>query len=1156
MEATHMEIAGHSSGPRLHSCQVKILDDTPNCDPSLRTLDHVVDAIAGVIENPRQKGGKGILLEGTWGSGKSSVVKRLRDRYIKNDDVRIVIFDAWGHQGDPLRRSFLERLLDTLSAIGRTDVPAWIDGETSKKERDKLAGALKETSAETVRALTLEGAVAAAAALLIPAGIVFLNLAYSDKGDALTWVSRQTAGLLGWALTLSPLVVVFAFWAPRFILWMGRDTARPFPRPAQFLGENSSEKVHTKSYTTPDPTSIEFSQAFEHIMEAALQGHNSRQLVIVAENLDRVTTDDALALWSTMRGIFEDGERTRPDWLDRLWLLVPIDPEAAERLWRRAKCPAASDVDQGKPAGDGRYFLDKTFQARFRVPHPMLTCWSSFLEEKLREAIPCCAKQGDIPTIVRLFDQMTPEAPLRITPRLIIQYANRLASLHAVWGKDIPLGTQAAYLLAEAGIRQSPVSLAQGTALTPTSISILNQENWNSDFARMHYGVRDPKEAAEIALWDVTRNALCENEHKSLDGIKENDWFPRVVESIIARDSAAWAVDDGVTLTNAALGLAYVDPNGTPQFASAWKALAARAPRKWSEFGKAQGEGIALILVRSGPVTDALAMDVIRSISGDTPIKDIDKREGGAEQWRDGALRVVEAFQEMEMEPYVEEYLEVPSDAAFYLRVMAALADKGVGAGVARHFTPRCQAVEVTNLLSQVVGDQSVSDVNAKAVGMMTLTNVNWPWSTVLDSLNMRVRTDTSKIDAPRAAAYITLLSHLWHRGKDCAQLAQEVLLRLTNTGHIADFIMKTKNADLDEATALCAFAIFSLMPDHEGMNSQGQSTSGLAEYDGLMTTPASYGTVPALFARQVESYMPLQQFLAQVQKAKAGPLAGFVLRNIARENEAAASYFPRDLVEASLDALQGVFGRETAEFLGLLPCVSAVITHVISRGFTPDDSDLYVLLMSAVAGRPIERDLIVFLQRGIGGRTKDNWLAAIRGPSCLNRLAVDLAARGISLSPNEGPLSAALEEYAAEVAKKNVSMSARWSELRSVLTVAAAEKTDRSALLHALSPDSTASGRRTILQVLGPRMKSELGINDMADTVVAYYTPRLVSAGPEELKWLAQAFKNDMSPSRASADSLRTSAENTLKDAGIRLDTRQARQVLVQEIAGWLSRH
>jgi predicted KAP-like P-loop ATPase len=64
-------------------------------------------AIAELIRSG-EAGGKMIGVEGGWGAGKTTVINLLRGELSDDKLVRIAIFDAWAHEGDPLRRTYLD----------------------------------------------------------------------------------------------------------------------------------------------------------------------------------------------------------------------------------------------------------------------------------------------------------------------------------------------------------------------------------------------------------------------------------------------------------------------------------------------------------------------------------------------------------------------------------------------------------------------------------------------------------------------------------------------------------------------------------------------------------------------------------------------------------------------------------------------------------------------------------------------------------------------------------------------------------------------------------------------------------------------------------------------------------------------------------------
>ena len=58
-----------------------------------------------------------IGLEGSWGSGKSTIINILRQQLQEEDkNVFFFAFDAWAHDGDPLRKIFLESLIDSIES--------------------------------------------------------------------------------------------------------------------------------------------------------------------------------------------------------------------------------------------------------------------------------------------------------------------------------------------------------------------------------------------------------------------------------------------------------------------------------------------------------------------------------------------------------------------------------------------------------------------------------------------------------------------------------------------------------------------------------------------------------------------------------------------------------------------------------------------------------------------------------------------------------------------------------------------------------------------------------------------------------------------------------------------------------------------------------
>ena len=85
-----------------------IIEEPANSD-ELDGHARVARALAEAIKSEKRLRYLGIL--GRWGSGKSTVVRMLEGQLREEDQTWLFFtYDAWAHQSDPPRRSFLERL--------------------------------------------------------------------------------------------------------------------------------------------------------------------------------------------------------------------------------------------------------------------------------------------------------------------------------------------------------------------------------------------------------------------------------------------------------------------------------------------------------------------------------------------------------------------------------------------------------------------------------------------------------------------------------------------------------------------------------------------------------------------------------------------------------------------------------------------------------------------------------------------------------------------------------------------------------------------------------------------------------------------------------------------------------------------------------------
>src|SRR6185369_3162640 len=148
--------------------------DFPSQSDSFETnkaYKRIVSAIVDVVSATNNHG-MSIGVEGSWGAGKTTIINLLRDElrnHEGNREVHLIAFDAWAHEGDPLRLTFLETLKDSLVTKG------WVDKDEWDKQLDIISGRKDITETASDYGLGPFDYVIAFSFFLIPIGVAFLQ---------------------------------------------------------------------------------------------------------------------------------------------------------------------------------------------------------------------------------------------------------------------------------------------------------------------------------------------------------------------------------------------------------------------------------------------------------------------------------------------------------------------------------------------------------------------------------------------------------------------------------------------------------------------------------------------------------------------------------------------------------------------------------------------------------------------------------------------------------------------------------------------------------------------------------------------------------------------------------------------------------------------
>lgn len=323
---------------------VTFIRDVPADEDFFSTHTHLARAIVETIRSNEEMKVVGLL--GRWGSGKSTVAKMIIENMSKDDGrgFRVFTYDAWLHQSDPLRRSFLESLLGWLVETKVIEPGKW--GEKLRE----LSGQIEDTEIIEAPSLSADARWIGLSLLLVPigAGLLGLDTIKEAFGQGATWLGLSTFGVAV-AFLLMPGIV----WFLRYMLhrewratwkrskkdyfsksfWAVVDEEGSPAAALRIFTNHSVKRANTRTVRSGEPSSLEFGRVFQEIMREATA--DKKRFVILIDNLDRVAGDEALQMWATIRSFFLASHETEGLKHEAFHptVILPIDRHAIEQLF-------------------------------------------------------------------------------------------------------------------------------------------------------------------------------------------------------------------------------------------------------------------------------------------------------------------------------------------------------------------------------------------------------------------------------------------------------------------------------------------------------------------------------------------------------------------------------------------------------------------------------------------------------------------------------------------------------------------------------------------------------------------------------------------------------------------------------------------------------
>jgi hypothetical protein len=1100
-------------------CATHLLKDNPAEADDFGPHARIAEAISTLIKT--EEGGKAIALTGSWGSGKSTVVKLLEKKLgeVDKETTRTFLFDAWAHQGDPLRRSFLEIFINFLCDNDWTTKDKW------EPDLERISQRKGKTSTTTKSEFSLHGKVAASFLPSIPIGIAFFTKFDAEKDF---WgVCGETLGWIGLLLILAPFILGFGAWVITSIFrWWNNKSRDPL---LDIFIKETVINTEASTISNPDPTSIEFKDIFKRVLIDVLVNMD-RQLIIVVDNLDRLDPEDALTIWATMRTFFEIDHVHNESWQKQFWLLVPFDRSALKRLWKTTEFILKGDnsVQEIKTEQNDTLvsaFVDKTFQINFYVPTPVRTDWRDYLLKHLQEAFPENHSEDNFYVIYRLYDNLHVSKYGFPTPREIKLFVNEIGTHHRVWQDNIPLVIQATYVLLKRKMSHQEFvnQLRTENIISPLicRISEQTEEKLLEDIIALHFNVT-PDKSLQVFLEQPIREALDSNDAGKLEQLGTKHGFFDALEDIIQSEAVNWANETPEKLTFLANA---ITDNGvdksTHSLNKIWGILkeAIGEISKWPNLGKKDGTGISKILENQNISSlDSITSPVLQCLTNSIPFKEEKGEEekvelvysdAEIENWVLGSAEVLRFMSSHERSEEIKENFIVNGLPEIFWNVFKAIASNSSISGLELHFQSKLPPETIIKYIGALCSTGQFASSPAKVVNSLRESRIALPWNVLVSSLNARLQ----EIDLapPEISGLTETLIVIECHGMD--PNVTETLKDFCNQGFFFHQLSQSQPDKNTREAALCLFQIVLHIPIDNPAATPAHAPEGLELYNQIKAEPEKHESLIKEFTKILLEYNWTSRYVSVVKEiTQLNILSGSIIRSLIQIDVNCTQLTP-DIVLENHVMFENILDDNSLSDLVLnLTKRSIFEQRLENTDFHPSLASYYLYVIAHTTDEK-ESELIKRLIPKLQKLTVDTWGEALESKTALINLVFNLS----KLGHNEiigAPLRAAIDNLTVKGLEDPNSLKLSSGEINNISKVLT--ESEKITLLGIVRDKLifTHNNNRIMMLNLYHELFIEnrtLSEDSKADDVVRnVFIGILGQKDPEGYKWLEKVTQDD----------------------------------------------
>lgn len=365
-----------------------------------KSHEKIAESLSAILSEKTSVKRQIIGLEGSWGSGKSSIINILSTKLNLNTDKKYSIFnyDVWGHQEDLSNQTFLEELtlfLEEAEIFSKNE---------AKKKLNRLFGKTVITNAETfpeVNGYTISMLIFLFAIFKVSLFYTTVKYSHTEEG-VINFTSTQPFFEFAFLLVISLVILGLTKYNKKLL------------SKAFCVYKGDSLKNETRNVVVEAQSRASHFRSFLKEINEKLKA-KGKVLIIVFDNLDRLEEVQVNKLWSTIHTFFaeplNEGYNNK-----NIWTIIPYD--------RYRLLPKLEDNEKKLSLEERNCLISKTIEINFTISEPVLSDWKKFFVNSIKEALPDLSER-DYNDLKNIFDK----AERKKTPRKMISFINDIVTL-------------------------------------------------------------------------------------------------------------------------------------------------------------------------------------------------------------------------------------------------------------------------------------------------------------------------------------------------------------------------------------------------------------------------------------------------------------------------------------------------------------------------------------------------------------------------------------------------------------------------------------------------------------------------------------------------------------------------------------------------------